>query len=310
MVRDEVKMAEITEFGPDRLPSGPGVSRSDEVILVEGRADVVNMLKNDITNVIAIGGAKVPRSMLDLSKKKEVTVFLDGDRGGDIILNELVQGGVEVEFVARAPTGKEVEELTRKELIKCIRAKVPFEEGSGRQRQEERGDFRRKFQRRFEPQRDEPPQQQFSEKEDEPARQPVSQQATVVERPVVVETSPPPAYAPLPRPVVKPVEAPRAASQGATDMPFLMGQLSELNNTLSARFFTAGGEKMSEMKVRDVIKSLEDTRDVHSIVFDGIITQRLVDLAANRGVKVLAGVKIGNVNKRPQGIEIVTKSGG
>ncbi len=330
MVRDEVKMAEIVEYGPDRLPSGPGVSRSDEVILVEGRADVVNMLKNDITNVVAIGGAKVPRSLLELSKKKEVTAFLDGDRGGDIILNELVQGGIEVEFVARAPTGKEVEELTRKELIKCIRSKVPFEDAAqkgGPRRYEERQDFRKKFQqpRRQEQfqQRDEPQVPDISEREKPAEQERIEfekyEAPAVVERPIMVEAQQAPAQMPMPsRPVPMqrqpmPEQVPRQQAQpqssGALDMPFLMNELNGLNNTLSARFYGQGSEKMSEMKVRDVIKSLEESRNVHAIVFDGIITQRLVDLAANKGVKVLVGVKIGNVNKRPQGIEIVTKSG-
>ena len=317
MVRDEVKMAEIGEYGPDRLPAGPGVARSDELVLVEGRADVVNMLKNDITNCVAIGGAKVPRSLLELSKKKEVTAFLDGDRGGDIILNELVQGGVEVEFVARAPTGKEVEELTRKELIKCIRSKIPFDELSSQGRQqrryEERPDFRKKFQppRRFDQPRDEPSVPDISDV-DEPAKEAPREPPPVVESPIVLERAPAPIPAPMPQARPSPIARIAEAARGpapAADMDFLMRELNELNNTLSARFYNERREKTSEIKVRDVIKSLEEARDVHSIVFDGIITQRLVDLAANKGVKVLAGVKIGNVNKRPQGIEIVTKSG-
>jgi DNA primase len=318
MVRDEVKMAEIVEYGPDRLSAGPGVARSDELILVEGRADVVNMLKNDITNVVAIGGAKVPRSIPELSRKKEVTAFLDGDRGGDIILNELVQGGVEVEFVARAPQGKEVEELTRKELIKCIRAKVPFEDSAAQKapkRYEERPDFRKKFQQPRRPEfqaRDEPAVAEDPEKDKPFEAERIEfermDSPPVVDKPMFVETvAPAPVPMPVPRQAQRPQEAtPRAG--GALDMQFLMRELDGLNNTLSAKFYGAGSEKMAEMKVRDVIKSLEDSRDVQAIVFDGIITQRLVDLAANKGVKVLVGVKIGNVNKRPAGIEIATKS--
>jgi len=311
MVRDEVKTAEITEFGPDRLSAGPGVSRSDEVVLVEGRADVINMLKNDITNVIAIGGAKVPKSMIELSKKKEVTAFLDGDRGGDIILNELVQGGVEIEFVARAPPGKEVEELSRKELIKCIRSKVPFEEGSLKQnkRFEERPDFRKRFQQ--------PKRFDRDEERDAPTPVQMAQERPIeIERPKPMEQPPMPAQdivfvetPPAPPPIRQPIRpVPEPLVGGEVNMPMLMKELNELNNTLSARFFNTGNEKINEMKVRDVIKSLEESKGVFAIVFDGIITQRLVDLAANKGVKVLAGVKIGNVNKRPQGIEIVTKS--
>ena len=57
-----------------------------------------------------------------------------------------------------------------------------------------------------------------------------------------------------------------------------------------------------------LVKALEEVTDVHAIVFDGIVTQRLVDLAHNKGVKTIIGVKIGNVNKKPEGLEIMTKS--
>ena len=146
-VRDEVKVAEIVQYGPDRLPAGPAVDRSNEVVFVEGRADVINLLKNDITNVVAIGGAKVTRTIVNLSKKKEVTLFLDGDRGGDMILNELAQGGVDIDFVARAPTGLEVEELTRKEMIKYLRNRVPFEQNGERKEAEEKGRARQEISR-------------------------------------------------------------------------------------------------------------------------------------------------------------------
>ncbi|MFA4846579.1 MAG: DNA primase DnaG, partial [Patescibacteria group bacterium] len=151
MVRQEVKIAEISEYGPEKLPSGPGVERMDSIIIVEGRADVLNLLKNDINNVVAVGGANVPVTIAKLCKEKEVTVFLDGDRGGDIILNELSQVA-DIDFVARAPTGKEVEELSRKELIKCLRSKISYEqamedkrERSGRRESRfgNRGDDRR-----------------------------------------------------------------------------------------------------------------------------------------------------------------------
>lgn len=57
-----------------------------------------------------------------------------------------------------------------------------------------------------------------------------------------------------------------------------------------------------------MIKSLGETEGVHALVFDGIITQRLADLASKQGVKVLVGLKIGNVNKAPENIEIITKA--
>lgn len=117
-----VRTAEIVDF--KGLPSGPDVSTSDSIIVCEGRADVVNLLRHGVKNAVAIGGTSVPQAFAEIFREKEVTVFLDGDRGGDLILKELSQLG-EIDFVARAPEGKEVEELTKKEVFKALRDKVP-----------------------------------------------------------------------------------------------------------------------------------------------------------------------------------------
>ena len=289
LVRDEVKTAEIVSYGPDRLAAGPALDRSNEVIFVEGRADVVNMLKNDLTNVIAIGGAKVTRTIVTLSKRKEATLFLDGDRGGDIILNELAQGGVDIDFVARAPAGLEVEELTRKELIKCLRNRTPFEQNVKGKAPERRTIEVPRFRQEPEP---EPPRRQEAEppkrQEDDRSsrRQPRSKRNVPDDVPRIDE--PEPASGPLSR-------------------DDLMDELESLANTLKARFYDEKLVRVTEVPVRDVIKSLGETKGVHAIVFDGIITQRLADLASKQGVKLLIGLKTGNVNKVPDNIEIVTK---
>jgi len=77
-----LKTSEITTYGPEKLPAGPDIDNANELIVVEGRADVINLLKHGFTNVIALGGASVPDTIIELSKKKAVTVFVDGDRGG------------------------------------------------------------------------------------------------------------------------------------------------------------------------------------------------------------------------------------
>src|SRR3989339_226717 len=84
-----VRVMEIREYGKDRLPAGPAIDESDEIIIVEGRADVLNLLKHGFKNAIAINGTSVPETIIDLCKKKVVTAFVDGDRGGDLILKEL-----------------------------------------------------------------------------------------------------------------------------------------------------------------------------------------------------------------------------
>lgn len=119
----DIKLGEIISWGPDKLPAGPDVEKNPDLIIVEGRADVLNLLRIGIKNTIAVQGTQVPKSVISLGKKKKtVTCFLDGDRGGTIILNELLQL-LKIDFVARAPDGHEVEELTRKQMIKALQNK-------------------------------------------------------------------------------------------------------------------------------------------------------------------------------------------
>ncbi len=127
-VTQSVRMMEVTEYGRERLASGPAIDESDEVIVVEGRADVLNLLKYGIKNVIALNGTSIPETIKELSKKKVFTVFVDGDRGGDIIIKGLINSGVEIDYVIKAPDGKEVEEITKKEIHKALRSKITLEQ--------------------------------------------------------------------------------------------------------------------------------------------------------------------------------------
>ncbi len=121
----DIKLGEIISWGPDKLPAGPEVDSDQDLIIVEGRADVLNLLRIGIKNTIAVQGTQVPKSVISLGKKKRtVTCFLDGDRGGTIILNELMQL-IKLDYVARAPDGHEVEELTRKQMVKALQNKRP-----------------------------------------------------------------------------------------------------------------------------------------------------------------------------------------
>ena len=123
-VRQSVQVEEITTYGKDRCPAGPNVRDSEAIIIVEGRSDVLNLLKAGIKNAIAVEGTNIPKTVQDLSRERVATAFVDGDRGGELILRELFQVA-EVDFVARAPRAHEVEELTAKQIIKCLRNKVP-----------------------------------------------------------------------------------------------------------------------------------------------------------------------------------------
>ena len=122
-----VRVMEITEYGRERLPAGPNIDDSDEIIVVEGRADVLNLLKHGFKNAIAMGGTGIPASLPELCSKKIVSVFVDGDKGGDSIVKELIDTA-EIDFVTKAADGKEVEELTKKEIHKALRSKISAEQ--------------------------------------------------------------------------------------------------------------------------------------------------------------------------------------
>jgi DNA primase len=120
---DTFKTKEIINFGPDKLAAGPTVSTSKDIIIVEGRADVLNLLKYGFTNVLSTGGARIPISLQNICRHKNVTLFLDGDHGGDIQLSQLLKS-IKVDYITRAPDGKEVEELTQKEINQALRKKI------------------------------------------------------------------------------------------------------------------------------------------------------------------------------------------
>src|SRR3989344_2260665 len=150
-IRENARAADITEYGSDKLPAGPDVETNHELIVVEGRADVLNLLRNQIKNVIGMNGSNISQTIVELSKSKEITAFVDGDRGGSLNARKLAQIA-RIEYVAKAPDGKEVEELTRKEILQSLKRRVKAaeelsEERSFRPREYEPAQVRPPFER-------------------------------------------------------------------------------------------------------------------------------------------------------------------
>jgi len=282
-VRQSVQIEEVVHYGKERLPAGPNIQDSDAIIVLEGRSDVLNLLKYGIKNVIAVEGTNVPQSIIDLAREKVVTAFVDGDRGGELILRELLQVA-EVDFIARAPAGQEVEELTQKQIVKCLRNKVPADqfaemlnipppqgrngEKTGR-RDDERGDRHRRDDDRARPIRDR-------------------------------ELKAPPPPRPLPEE--------KAAKRFSPEQMRLKSVLDELNNTSKAKLMNANGNVLKEVHVSTLADTLkESTEGVISVVLDGIITQRILDIAVEKNISTIVGVKLGNIAKLPTNVEVLTK---
>ena len=129
-ISDTMKVGKVEKYGPEDLPAGPGLEGAKEIFVVEGRADVINLMRCGIFNTVALEGAKVPDSIKKITKERLATALLDGDRGGDLILKELMQV-TNVKFVGRAPRGKEIEECNCKEIAEAIENKLPIAEAAG-----------------------------------------------------------------------------------------------------------------------------------------------------------------------------------
>lgn len=275
LVREDVKKSEISVYGEDKLPAGPAIASSDAIIFVEGRADVLNLLRNNIENTVAIGGANVGKTIVKLGQEKEVTVFLDGDRGGDIILKELMHA-TDVDFVARAPVGKEVEELTRKELIKCLRRRVPVEQAESATQQLYRS----------------PASAGFSRSGDTRAFSRPAQSQGV-----------PPVPTPLPAKAQSVSSAP--VPQDNAEALKVKNVLKELAGTLRARLVDPSMGKVSEVPIREIMKTLGGASQAYGVILDGIVTQRLVDLAEQKGAKYVVGLRAGNLSRKPSEMRIL-----
>jgi DNA primase len=228
-VSEMLRLARAEKYGPEGLTAGPDLESAKEIIVVEGRADVTNLLRAGIQNTIALEGAKIPESVIKLCREKEATAFLDGDRGGDLILKELKQV-TKVKYVARAPRGKEVEDLTFDEIEKALKARVPLEKTSKLKKER-----RRKL---------------------------------------------------VPKQIVKTAKA--------------------LEGTLEAVLLNKDMKQVDRLPVSELAEKLQGIKDVDTVVFDGVITQRLVDIAEKRNVNYLVAARVSNAMKQPLNAKLLT----
>ncbi len=285
-VRGSVSASEIVTWGPERLPAGPNVADSDAIIIVEGRQDVLNLLRAGIKNAVSVEGTNIPKSVQELSKEKAVTAFVDGDRGGDLILRELLQVA-EIDFVARAPRGREVEELTSKQITKSLRNKI-----SGEQYVEMFGLSGQAYKA--------PEEGAYAADEDEASEPAVAPQNPA--RPI------PPPMVPTPARAATIPAAPVPTRAMSPRLEKYKEMLSQMGGTSKARLLDDQDKVAAEVPVRELVETLKSTKQAKAVVFDGIITQRILDIASELGMTAVVGTKMGTINKAPDGIDIWTRT--
>ncbi len=278
--QEQAKQAKIIEYGPEKLPAGPGVDQADTVIVVEGRGDVQNLLRYGYTNVIALEGArgKVPETIKKLAERKKIVLFVDGDRGGELILKNVLPQ-MKVDYVARAPEGKEVEELTGKEIARALNQMVPASTVA-----KELG--------------------LVEEKEEKTTQEAVEEKEKT-------------AQAPAPQPVEAKEEktAEEAKKEEKTETVAMaipkevLENIRKLPGTLEAVLYDKEWKEVDRVKVRELFERLQQAEKgtIHAVVFDGIITQRLLNLAEDKGVALLVGSRMGSkITYKPGSVKFLT----
>jgi DNA primase len=293
-IKQSVRVEEITHLGKDSLPAGPNVLDSDAILVVEGRADVLNLLKYGIKNAVAVGGTNVPPTIADLCAKKVVTAFTDGDRGGELIVKELLQVA-DIDYVARAPEGKSVEDLTQKEIVRALRQKIPMEQVLDLYKIKNQPKRRREITTKRKSLIREKP---FCVRNvpNVPERQEAVAPRRIVPREVV------PRVAPAVEEIV--ITAP----EPEPEREWFRQHVDELDGTLSARLFDRNHNVLKEVAVRDLARELKDANgDVNGVIFDGVVTQRILDIAAEKRLEYLIGAKMGNIAKSPVCVKVITK---
>jgi DNA primase len=246
-VQREDKKIKAIHYGREKLTATPDISKSDEIIVVEGRADVNNLIKSGVTGVIALEGVKVPNTIKNLTQKKDVTAFLDGDRGGDLILQEMMQVAKPT-YVARAPRGKEVEELTPEEIRDALANKVTLDEA------------------------------------------------------LVNKVVPEEAVAKQAPPVRAPVR--KVSPEEIAAKKELVAVVNGLRGTLEAVLLKSDGSQAGRIPVSELVNKLKDAEGVSAVVFDGIVTGRLIDTAKDKNVVTIVGERVAEGVRIPQGLDV------
>ena len=268
-VRESVRMERIITIGEEEAPAGPNVVESDAIIVVEGRADVLNLLRFGIKNAVAVEGTNISDVIIDLCQKKTSTAFFDGDRGGDLILRELLQVA-EIDFVAFSPRGKSVEDMGRKEIIKALRNKVPVDYVKEQYLKEE------------------------LEEEDKEGRKPTPVRSV------------PGGTLSRERLRKKRNSAGKAAGQTARQPTTLAEHLEAVKGKHIARFLGADFSILKETKTEDVDRLIDEMNgDIAGLVTDGEVTQRLLDHIVGKGLEYVAAREFKGIIKRPLSIRLL-----
>jgi DNA primase len=197
-------------------------------------------------------------------------VFLDGDRGGDLILREIM-AVADLDFIARAPSGKEVEELTKKEIHKALRSKITLEQAKLEMNSLDTSEaIKRPMIAPRKPMMVRPNIRQMS-------RPAFASNVPPSSAPVVAQMAP--------RPAPAPVFAPKKDISDDEKQKF-SGMLENLIGTRGAYILDNTLNVLGKVPFTELATTLKSLNSgVYAVVFDGVADKTIIDVASQVGVK-------------------------
>ena len=280
-VYDASKPGKLTTFGKAQLACGVGVYDSDWIILVEGRADVINLLRAGYDNAIAIEGAKIDETILKLTQGKRIIAFIDGDRAGDLILKEL-QGLVKIDKIYRAPSGREVEECTPLEISDILKDVEEY--------------IKNIQSIKFNPDNQIKINNNIHNSVNQNQINHIDTKYLTNNQQDKVNME------------ISNTKKPATINEGDEVISTIKQVFPEINETLEAMIFDKSLKAILKVPVSDIVKKVFDIKGGKLLVMDGIITQRLVEAANKAGIQFIIGHRTSSLKKPISNIHIQTFS--
>ena len=293
-VRESVRVGKMADY--EGFPAGPNVAEGDAIVVVEGRADVARLLEFGVKNAVAVEGTNIPEAVAELTRERTTTAFLDGDRGGQLILRELAQVG-HVDFVAFAPEGESVEDLPRGDLLAALREKTPYEVYAEAQEAADAESARAVATGGTDLASSEPQETPLvgavserteNDAPDETAESEADADTATAETPETDSAEATPDEGPE-------TEAADSAPQSLGDhVREVVGE-----NRGSARLLDEGFGVIEEVPASDAFDAVESSDGAHALVVDATLEQPLLDVASQRDLTHAVAADTGEFVKQP-----------
>ena len=292
-VYDASKPGRLTTFGKAQLACGVGVFDSDWIILVEGRADVINLLRAGYDNSIAIEGAKIDETILKLTQGKRTIAFIDGDRAGDLILKEL-QGLVDIEKVYRAPPGREVEECTPLEISEILKDVEQFIND----KINDTNTIPSNVQQIRNHHRIDHSQNQSNNQDQNSS---ITYNRNLTNQSLNKHNN-------YDNSDQKQSPDNMISKEDEEVISIVKKVFQEINETLEAMVFDKSMKRIVKIPISEIMKKISELKDGNLLILDGIVTPRLVEAAYKSGIRYIIGHRTSNLKRTNPDVRVQTFS--